>query len=294
MKQKQVHKPNRLVTMLLLVMAILMPYGGAWAQTQPSSGDGSADNPYKISTAAELAWFRDQVNSGNNRISATLTEDIDLAEFCHAKDGTKYTDELSWTPIGNESNKYIGTFNGNGKIIRNLYINATSDKTGFFGYATDGSIKNITFDNAKVKSIDFYTGILVGYAGSCFIENIKTLANCSVKSYTYTGGIAGNACGNISNCENHAMVEGTDGVGGFAGRYDSSNKSITSCANYGAITGADSEVGGMVGQFISGTIQNSANYGDITGTYNVGNLMGYADECNLKNVLGTGNVTRPL
>ena len=292
MKQKQVHKSNRLVTMLLLVMAILMPYGGAWAQTQTlPAGNGSADNPYKISTAAELAWFRDQVNSGNNRISATLTEDIDLAEFCHAKDGTKYTDELSWTPIGNESNKYIGTFNGNGKIIRNLYINATSDKTGFFGYATDGSIKNITFDNAKVKSIDFYTGILAGYAGSCFIENIKTLANCSVKSYSYTGGIAGNACGNISNCENHAMVEGTDGVGGFAGRYDSSNKSITSCANYGAVTGADSEVGGMVGQFISGTIQNSANYGDITGTYNVGNLMGYADECNLKNVLGTGNVT---
>ena len=28
MKQKQVHKSNRLVTMLLLVMAILMPYGG--------------------------------------------------------------------------------------------------------------------------------------------------------------------------------------------------------------------------------------------------------------------------
>ena len=28
MKQKQVHKPNRLVTLLLLVMAILMPYGG--------------------------------------------------------------------------------------------------------------------------------------------------------------------------------------------------------------------------------------------------------------------------
>ena len=293
MKKKQLHKSNWLVTMLLLVMAILMPYGGAWAQTpsKPSIGDGSVDKPYQISTAAELAWFRDQVNSGNNSISATLTEDIDLSEFCHAADGTKYTDELSWTPIGNESNKYIGTFNGNGKIIRNLYINATSDKTGFFGYATDGSIKNITFDNAKVKSIDFYTGILVGYAGSCFIENIKTLANCSVKSYTYTGGIAGNACGNISNCENHAMVEGTDGVGGFAGRYDSSSKSITSCANYGAITGAGSEVGGMVGQFISGTIQNSANYGDITGTYNVGNLMGYADECNLKNVLGTGNVT---
>ena len=31
MKQKQVHKSNWLVTMLLLVMAILMPYEGAWA-----------------------------------------------------------------------------------------------------------------------------------------------------------------------------------------------------------------------------------------------------------------------
>ena len=294
MKQKQVHKSNWLVTMLLLVMAILMPYGGAWAQTKPSSGDGSVDNPYKISTAAELAWFRDYVNEGNTSACAKIADNvkaIDMSSVCHAKDGTKYTKELSWTPIGNESNKYIGTFDGNGKIIRNLYINATSDYTGFFGYATDGSIKNITFDNAKVKSIDFYTGILAGYAGSCFIENIKTLANCSVKSHSYTGGIAGNACGNISNCENHAIVEGTADVGGFAGRYDSSNKSITSCANYGVVTGADSEVGGMVGQFISGTIQNSANYGDITGTYNVGNLMGYADECNLKNVLGTGNVT---
>ena len=86
---------NRLFTMLLLVMAILMPYGGAWAQTPPSKGDGSADKPYKISTAAELAWFRDQVNSGNYTISATLTKDIDLSEFCHAKDGTTYTDELS-------------------------------------------------------------------------------------------------------------------------------------------------------------------------------------------------------
>ena len=268
--------------------------GGAWAQTKPSSGDGSVDNPYKISTAAELAWFRDYVNEGNTSACAKIADNvkaIDMSSVCHAKDGTKYTKELSWTPIGNESNKYIGTFDGNGKIIRNLYINATSDYTGFFGYATDGSIKNITFDNAKVKSIDFYTGILAGYAGSCFIENIKTLANCSVKSHSYTGGIAGNACGNISNCENHAIVEGTADVGGFAGRYDSSNKSITSCANYGVVTGADSEVGGMVGQFISGTIQNSANYGDITGTYNVGNLMGYADECNLKNVLGTGNVT---
>ena len=277
---------NRLFTMLLLVMAILIPYGGAWAQTPPSKGDGSADKPYKISTAAELAWFRDQVNSGNNRVSATLTEDIDLAEFCHAADGTTYTDELSWTPI----TWFQGTFDGNGKTISNLYINATSNYTGFFGYAYVGSIKNITFDNARVKNTGGYNfGILVGNAGSCIIENIKTLANCSVEGENYVGGIAGVANGNISNCENRATVKGIRYLGGVVAAY--SGNSITSCANYGVVTGSGESVGGIAGYFNSGTIQNSANYGDVTGTDNVGNLIGLAEECNLNNVLGTGNVT---
>ena len=272
--------------MLLLVMAILIPYGGAWAQTPPSKGDGSADKPYKISTAAELAWFRDQVNSGNNTISATLTKDIDLSEFCHAADGTTYTDELSWTPI----TWFQGTFDGNGKTISNLYINATSNYTGFFGYAYVGSIKNITFDNARVKNTGGYNfGILVGNAGSCIIENIKTLANCSVEGENYVGGIAGVANGNISNCENRATVKGIRSLGGVVAAY--SGNSITSCANYGVVTGSGESVGGIAGYFNSGTIQNSANYGDVTGTDNVGNLIGLAEECNLNNVLGTGNVT---
>ena len=276
--------------------------GGAWAQTpsKPSIGDG-VDNPYQISTAAELAWFRDQVNSGYTTISATLTKDIDLAEFCHAKDGTKYTKEVSWTPIGNSDNienMYQGTFDGNGKTIRNLYINDISEyigipcEAGFFGYAEKGSIKNITFDNAKVKTTadDYCTGILVGVAGSC-IENIKILANCSVEGKNYVGGIAGRANGDIGNCENHAMVNGANFVGGIVGNYVFSDKSITSCANYGVITGTRDRVGGIAGDFNSGTIQNCANYGDITGTFYVGNLIGCADECNLNNVLGTGNVT---
>ena len=302
MKKKQLHKPNWLVTMLLLVMAILMPYGGAWAQTpsKPSIGNG-VDNPYQISTAAELAWFRDQVNSGYTTISATLTKDIDLAEFCHAKDGTKYTKEVSWTPIGNSDNienMYQGTFDGNGKTIRNLYINDISEyigipcEAGFFGYAEKGSIKNITFDNAKVKStVDHCTGILAGFEELCIIENIKTLANCSVEGKDHVGGIAGRASGDIGNCENHAMVNGANFVGGIVGNYVFSDKSITSCANYGVITGTRDRVGGIAGDFNSGTIQNCANYGDITGTFYVGNLIGCADECNLNNVLGTGNVT---
>ena len=272
--------------------------GGAWAQTKPSkpsSGNGSVENPYKISTAAELAWFRDQVNSGNNSISAKLTADIDLSEFCHAKDGTKYTEELSWAPIGNSDNMYQGTFDGNGKTISNLYINATPrDYAGFFGFADNGSIKNITFDNAKVTSIAQLTGILIGQANNSFIENIKTSESCSVDGDKTVGGIAGSVLGNIIKCENHARANGANGayyVGGIVGRYDGYDKSITSCANYGDVTSTGNCVGGMVGYFYSGTIQNCANYGDVTGTDNVGNLIGFADECNLNNVLGTGNVT---
>ena len=277
---------------------------GAWAQTpsRPSIGDG-VDNPYQISTAAELAWFRDYVNgtigdegeaagTTHPSASATLTGNIDLSEFCHAADGTKYTDELSWTPIGNRSKPFKGTFDGNGKTISNLYINTTADVIGFFGGAAEGGcIKNITFDNAKVKSTSYCIGILVGQARSC-IENIKTLANCSVEGKGYVGGIAGEVIvNNICNCENHAMVKGANFVGGIVGDYTQSGKSITSCANYGVVTGTENSVGGIAGYFDSGTIQNCANYGDVTGIGNVGNLIGNARSCNLNNVLGTGNVT---
>ena len=260
MKKKQLHKPNWLVTMLLLVMAILMPYEGAWAQTKPTRGNGSVDNPYEISTAAELAWFRDYVNNGSQFASATLTADIDLSEFCHAADAATNTEELSWDPIGN-GKMYCGTFDGNGKTIRNLYINSTFIYRGFFGYANSGSIKNITFDNAKVKNTNkFGTGILTGGFEKCTIENIKILANCSVEGTENTGGIAGGGAGYISNCENRAMVNGTNNVGGIVG--------------YG-----------------EGSLQNSANYGDISGVAQVGNLIGFAAAVNLNNVLGVGNVT---
>ena len=290
MKKKQLHKPKWLVTMLLLVMAILMPYEGAWAQTPtpPAKGNGSVDKPYEISTAAELAWFRDYVNNESQYASATLTEDIDLSEFCHAADAATNTEELSWDPIGN-GRMYCGTFDGNGKTIRNLYINTTYIFRGFFGYANGGSIKNITFDNAKVKNTNkFGTGILTGGFEKCTIENIKTLANCSVEGTENTGGIAGAGAGNISNCENRAMVNGTNNVGGIVG--SSYDNTISSCANYGAVTGTE-YAGGIVGYFGSGTMQNSANYGDISGVDQVGNLIGFALTFNLNNVLGFGNVT---
>ena len=232
-----------------------------------------------LKTADHLAWFRDYVNKSHPSACAKIADDveeIDMSTVCHKADAQ--VAELSWTPIGNSDNKYQGTFDGNGKTIKNLYINATSDYAGFFGYASK-SIKNITFDNAKVTSTGGNTGILAGAAGVYIIEKIKTLANCSVDGDKTVGGIAGSTKGNISNCENHAVVKGAMDVGGVVGSFDGISKSITSCANYGAVTGTKYVTGGMVGRFTSGSIQNSANYGDITGSAYVGSLIGDASNC---------------
>ena len=265
------------------------------------TGNGSEAKPFVLKTADHLAWFRDYVNGGHPNAWAKIADDvkeIDMSTVCHEANTATNTKELSWNPIGNSDISYQGTFDGKGKTISNLYINAISENTGFmgyagfFGYVDAGSIKNITFNNAKVNSTGFRsTGILAGGAGSCIIEDIKTLASCSVEGIDNVGGIVGMAKGNISNCENHAAVKGAEDVGGIAGWYDGSDNSITSCANYGVVTGSGNNVGGMVGYFRSGTIQNSANYGNITGYKYVGNLIGDAIVCNLNNVLGTGNVT---
>ena len=257
------------------------------------TGNGTEAEPFILKTADHLAWFRDYVNVGKTSACAKIADDveeIDMSSVCHKADAEKQVAELSWTPIG--SKKYQGTFDGNGKTIRNLFISSTSNEIGFFGCAADCRIKNITFDNAKVKGNDnCSTGILAGYAGSCVIENIKTTENCSVEGQSETGGIAGRANGNISNCENHAIVNGSYNVGGIVGICFDSGNSITSCANYGAITGTDQFVGGIIGYFGEGSLQNSANNGNITGDARVGNLIGYANICNINNVLGIGNIT---
>ena len=298
MKKKLLHKSNRLVTMLLLVMAILMPYGGAWAQTasQPSEGNGSEGSPYIITKAEELAWFRDAVNDGNYEICAKIADNvevIDLKDFCHAADASQNLKELSWEPIGNSDWSYVGTFDGNGKTITNLYINATQAYMGLFGRIYKSTIKNLTFENANVTNTENNIGILAGYAGNGnTLQNIKISNTCQIKGGNdFTGGIAGYLDGNAYNCVNYATVQGTEDVGGLFGFYSRDGNSMTACANYGNVTASSYTAGGLVGYFESGAIKDCANYGDITGTSNVGNLIGNAQSCNLNNVLGTGNVT---
>ena len=294
---------NRLFTMLLLVMAILMPYEGAWAQTPtpPSKGDGKKDNPYIITKAEELEWFRDQVNRGNNFICAKISDDvevIDMSTVCHAEDKSQNLIEKSWEPIGkyDYGYQYRGTFDGNGKTITNLYINASQNNVGLFGYTSEGTIKNLTFEYANVTNTGVFTGILVGYAAgnakTSNLQNIKISKTCQMKGGKETGGIAGDlSYANAYNCVNYATVQGNNRVGGLFGYCSVENSSITTCANYGNVTATSTDAGGLVGYFISGTIQDCANYGDVKGTERVAGMAGYVYEGKIQNVFSYGNIS---
>jgi len=275
--------------------------GGAWAQEirKPSVDDGSTGNPYEISTAAELAWFRAYVNEGNLSVCAKLTDDIDLKDFCHAADASNNI-EKSWELIGSydsyPNKAYKGVFDGNGHTISNLYIKVQREGVGFFGCARGGSIKNITFDNAQVENTgnDYnysMTGIVVG-AGFATLQNLKTLNNCSVKSGAKSlGGIAGNAR-NCSNLENNATVIGVYEVGGIVGVVDG-KATLSSCVNNGMVTGNRSgRCGGIVGSLYKYTIEDCANYGNVTGTKEIGGIVGYAyGNSTIKRTLSSGDIT---
>ena len=236
------------------------------------------------------------MNNGQYSICAKIADNvevIDMSSVCHAADASKNLGELSWVAIG-VGNAYTGTFDGSGKTISNLYIKTENQQAGLFGYTYQSTIKNLTFENANVTNTELYTGILVGKAGyQTTLQNIKISTNkCQViGGKDYTGGIAGSLDGNAYNCVNYATVQGIEDVGGLFGYYNRAGNSMTACANYGNVTATSNTVGGLVGYYSSGTIQDCANYGNIEGTYNVGGMAGYVSKGKMQNVFCYGNVS---
>ena len=270
--------------------------GGAWAQTRPSKGDGKVGNPYIITKAEELKWFRDEVNRGRNNICAKISDEVDVIDMstvCHVEDKSQNLEEKSWEPIGNTSNNsYEGTFDGNYKTISNLYINANQEYSGLFGYTGENTIKNLTFEYANVTNTGVFTGILVGYANTSTLQNIKISNTCQMKGgEDYTGGIAGRLDGNAYNCVNYATVQGIEDVGGLFGFFARTGNSITACANYGKVTASSQIAGGLVGYFYSGTIQDCANYGDVKGTERVAGMAGFVNKGKIQNVFSYGCIS---
>lgn len=131
-------------------MAALLHFGAldittsaAWDGTVAAGfgdGDGSEANPFKIANGEQLARLAQDVNGGTTYKGKffKLTANIDLG-------GNE------WTPIGGQSYRFKGTFDGGGHTVSNFKIDLPQSKyIGLFGY-NEGTIMNLGVENAKIS-----------------------------------------------------------------------------------------------------------------------------------------------
>ena len=204
-------------------------------------GSGTEGDPYEIASARHLWLLRNHLTS-----HFELLKDLDLSVV---------TEREGFDPIGDWRNPFIGTFDGKGKVIKNLRINRPTEiYVGLFGGVGDGGVVK----NIGLEDVDLRGGGL-------------------------TGGLAGSNVGRIEKSYATGDVVGEDRIGGLVGYND---KIVENSYASVDVTGTE-YVGGLVGinHYINGTdlsligIGNSYATGTVTGTRNVGvgGLVGYND-----------------
>ena len=238
---------------VLTVKTAVLPKVGenAWDGKTKTEPKKDGNGVYLIGTAAELAWFA----ATDGKSSAKLTADIELAGY-------------DWTPL----KKFYGTFDGQGHVIRNLYINSTSNTLGLISYLQGG---------ASV------TGL--GITGSVTCTNNTRIAQA--------GGIVGYMYdkASITQCWSAVNVTSNKHAGGIAG-YTAGGSIITNCYASGNITTTSKNecyLGGICGSGLSNTngatLTNCYSIGDVTGTSGAASYLGglspdktaehYVDNC---------------
>ena len=163
-----------------------------------AGGAGTVDDPYKISTGAELAYLAEKVNGGESYSGEyfKLTNDIRLNEQDVPTGGN------SWTPIGNGFDEsFSGIFDGAGHVIRGLYISDAAFP-GLFGMV-DGTVQNlvvqgsVTGGDEAIRESEAAGGICSTSEGE--IQNCGFYGKVSDSTdRLFIGGVAG--IGNATNC----------------------------------------------------------------------------------------------
>ena len=177
-----------------------------------------------------------------------------------------------WHPIigagGNPP--FTGTFDGQGYEIRDLFINLPGiGYVGLFSIVGEGGrIEDIGVANATVTSTA-YVGGLVG-ANSGTVSNSYSTGN--VTGEWAVGSLVGNNLGTVSNSYSTGNVTSDYGVGGLAG---GNSGTVSNSYATGNVTGKES-AGGLVGTN-NGTVVNSYAVGNVTGNSHVGGLVGYSE-----------------
>ncbi len=252
----------------------------------------TADGVYEISNGSQLAWVAEQVNSKNNfeGMTVKLVKNIYLAN-------------TAWTPIGNMSAVYFkGTFDGNGKTIYDL--NSYSERegneqtAGLFGACQNATIKNVTVNNATVKSYH-YAGVICAWAEDTQIENCKVDNATVTLSYTSNGsnwdgcdkagGIAGYICDEGKGTEvigcsvKNTTIKGYRDLGGIVGIANVSDASTIKRCNVANNTISNVTI----------IIDNTHNYNNYTklSEYNADNYAGRKNDSATISDDNTGEAT---
>ncbi len=245
-----------------------------------------------ISTSEELRQLATEVNNGDNKSGKTyyLINDLDLGGRFD-ENGNSLDGNISWTPIGTETNPFSGIFDGRGHVISNMYIN-TDEVSALFAYIKDSEIKNFgivdsyvignnaagivgTSNNSKINNIynsatirsieGSAAGIvrLVTYNGSSIISNVYNTGTIISNGKQFGGGITSYVCVNaiIKNSYNIGTINGNLEVGGIAGGLQGT---IKNSYNLGIINSSN-VTGGIAGQlYLTPTVQNSYNTGTVS------------------------------
>ena len=204
------------------------------------SATQNASGEYEIGNAGQLCWFAGLVNgtltdgtSQNTTAKGVLTDNIDLASISN------------WTPIGNESNKFGGTFDGKNFKVQNLSITQQGSNSGLFGYASGATMKNICIDgNITLNTTSYSEGY--GSIAGCMVNS--TISNCH-SSVNFT-----------INTEMDASKECIGHIGGIVGKMNESNSTesyVSGCSYSGTINMGNCNVkvaAGIVGYAINSEV----------------------------------------
>ena len=232
-----------------------------------------AEGCYQVADAFQLFWFAGLVNGTltdgteqNTSASAVLTADIDL------------TGE-NWTPIGNASTIYTGTFDGAGYTISGMKIENATGYSGLFGNVT-GTVRDFTVTGTITITGSEAVSKVGGAVGSLGIAT------------------AGGTVSGVTSDVDITVTSGKGHIGGVVGSMmGDSEPTVESCLYTGTITdNVDADcVAGVVAYIRSGIIQNCANRGgvSVSGSGNVGGILGYGNnyEISIRSCYNTGTVT---
>lgn len=226
----------------------------AIAGTQPG-GSGTAEDPYRITGAAELVWLRDAVNAGEASTCAELRQDVE------------YVDEV-WTSIGTSEHPYTGTFNGNGHTIR-VWLHGWGQ--ALFGYVGAGA--KLTDIAVTKRQSENYS---LNASAPLALINDGTITHCwyrgAITAKGSLGGLVYTNSGTIEACYVYAgQLNGGSRIemyyGGWAGGIAYENTgTIANSYFYGDIAQAQS--GGTVRDIIGwGAIAYEKSGGKIINCY---------------------------